>query len=250
MIKKPSIYTSKQLEQLDQKRIPHHIAFIPDGNRRWAKANGISIAQGHQKGADVIIDIAKAAKALGVKVFTIYLFSTENWSRNPLEIQALMWLLEAHLKAQLPLMLEEGIRMHTIGDLNRFSKRIQDAIQKTKDATEHCNSMDMVWALNYGARDELKRAVQSICKEYENKNITLQEVTESLISRYLDTNQWRDPELLIRTSGEQRLSNFLLWQTSYAEIYTPQVMWPDFSAQHLLDAVLEFQRRERRLGGA
>lgn len=249
MLNTSSLYSPDQLSKLDRNRIPQHIAFIPDGNRRWAKANKMSIFEGHQKGADVISNIVKAAKELGVKVFTIYLFSTENWNRNPIEVQALMWLLEKYIKAQLPVMLEDGIQMQTIGDLSRFSPRIQELIQKTKEETAIGNEMQMVWALNYGARDEMRRAVQSICQDFKNKNFTIQEVTESLISNYLDTAQWNDPEILIRTSGEQRLSNFLLWQTSYSEIYTTPVLWPDFNEKHLLEAIIEYQRRERRLGG-
>lgn len=244
------MYTPEELSALDRTRVPEHVAFIPDGNRRWAKANGLTVAQGHQKGADTITDIAIASKALGIKTITVYLFSTENWSRNPFEVRALMWLLDSYMKAQLPTMLAEGIRLHTIGNLSRFSSRIQKTVQQTKEATAHCSDLDMVWGLNYGARDEIRRAVQSLCLDFANKSFEINDLNEKMISQYLDTAKWKDPDLLIRTSGEMRLSNFLLWQTSYAEFYPTKAYWPEFTAKHLLDAVLEFQRRERRLGGA
>lgn len=243
-----SIYTPTQVAAVDISRIPHHVAFIPDGNRRWAKSNNLSTKQGHEKGAETLMDTVKAAKELGIKMVTFYSFSTENWSRNPLEVQAIMWLLNTFLTEQRPLMVRDGIRLQTIGDLSRFSSSVRQTIQDTKDATVHCGDFDLVLALNYGGRDELRRAVQKICEDYAKKTFTSKEVTETLISHYLDTKHWNDPDLLIRTSGEQRMSNFLLWQTSYTEIYTTAVLWPDFSSQHLLNAILDFQKRQRRLG--
>lgn len=240
-------YTPEQLSALDFENIPQHIAFIPDGNRRWAKKRDTSASKGHQEGADILMDIAKAAKALGVKVCTFYVFSTENWRRDQLEVQALLWLLESYLIEQRPVMVESGIQFQTIGDLSRFPASICKTIQSTKDATAHCTGMDMVLALNYGARDEICRAFNSILN---NGAWQKEAITEKMISQHLDTAQWPDPELLIRTSGEQRLSNFLLWQTSYTEMYTINVLWPDFTPQHLLSAVLNFQQRERRLGGS
>lgn len=248
--KSATIYTAEQLSVLDKPRIPKHVAFIPDGNRRWARANGLPAAKGHQKGADILMDIVKAAKALGIKVVTFYIFSTENWSRNPLEVKALLYLLNTYLKTNCSVMQSNGIRMQSIGDLSRFPSGVRKTIETTKEATSACEDIQMVLALNYGARDELRRAAQKLCEDCINKVIHSKEVTETLISRYLDTSGWDDPDLLVRTSGEQRLSNFLLWQTSYTEIYSTPVLWPDFNSQHLLEAILEFQKRERRLGGA
>ncbi len=239
-------YTAEQLHALNPARVPRHVAFIPDGNRRWAKKRETSAAKGHREGADILMDIVKAAKALGVKASTFYIFSTENWTRDAVEVQALLWLLESYLIEQCPVMLENEIRFQTIGDLSRFPACVRETVQATKDATAHCATMDLVLALNYGARDELRRAFQSMLNDEIWKKET---VTEALISQYLDTVQWPDPELLIRTSGEQRLSNFLLWQTSYTEVYTTNVLWPDFTPKNLLTAILEFQQRERRLGG-
>lgn len=244
------IYSAKQLETLDKERIPVHVAFMPDGNRRWARKNKLSAAQGHLAGANILMDIVKAAKELKIKVVTFYTISTENWSRDPLELRALLWLLESYLRDQQQTMIDNGVRMHSIGDLKRFPLNIRKTIQATKDATAHCTDIDMVLALNYGARDEIRRVFINILDDFSNQKLKREEITENLISRYLDTGPWQDPDLLIRTSGEQRLSNFLLWQTSYAEMYTTNVLWPDFSSQHLLEAILEFQKRERRLGGS
>lgn len=242
-----AFYTPEQLLAVEQGPIPHHVAFIPDGNRRWAKKRGVSVAQGHREGADRLIDIVKAAKALGIKTVTFYSFSTENWTRSQLEIQAIFWLLESYLIEQCPTMVNSGIRYNTIGDLSRFPASVRQTIQQTKNNTAHCNAVEMIMALNYGGRDELKRAFASIV---ETRAWEKEAITESLISRYLDTAGRPDPDLLIRTSGESRLSNFLLWQTSYSEIYMTDVLWPDFTPTQLLKAVLDFQKRDRRLGGA
>ncbi|MBA3958443.1 MAG: di-trans,poly-cis-decaprenylcistransferase [Parachlamydiaceae bacterium] len=243
-----AIYTVDQLKSLDRGRIPAHIAIIPDGNRRWAKNNNLSVMRGHRQGADNLIEIVKAGKALGIKTITFYIFSTENWAREPIEVRALLWLLESYLVDQRATMIENGVRLHTIGDGSRFSTSVQRTIQETKNATAHCTDIDMVFGLNYGARDELRRAFQTIVEEKAQGKIN-GEITESMIASYLDTAKWPDPDLLIRTSGEQRISNFLLWQTSYAEFYSVELMWPDFQSKQLLEAILEFQRRERRLGG-
>lgn len=244
------IYTDEQLARLDPRRVPRHIAIIPDGNRRWARQNRLSVVQGHRKGADNLLNIVRAAKELGVQVVTFYTISTENLSsRDPLEVSALMWLLESYLQEQRQNMIEQGVRLQSIGDISKFPPRICQELQKSKEATAHCDCIEMVMALNYGGRDEIKRAFLAILDDYEKNTLKREDVTEALISRYLDTAPWGDPDLLIRTSGEQRLSNFLLWQTSYAEMHMPKVFWPDFSAKHLLDALESFQHRERRLGG-
>lgn len=242
-------FTEDQLQQLMHGRIPQHIAIIPDGNRRWAKKVGCNTLQGHQKGADNLLTIVKAAKELGIPIITFYVFSTENWNRDSLEIKGLMWLLESYLIEQKNNMIDIGVRFQTIGNTQRFSERIQDTIQKTKDATAHCDSIDMVMALNYGSRDEITRALKAILSDIETKKLTKESVNEKMIANYLDTNHWPDPDILIRTSGERRQSNFLLWQSSYSEIYLSNVLWPDFSPEHLLEAVIDFQQRDRRLGG-
>lgn len=243
-------YTSEQTACLDLKRIPRHIAFIPDGNRRWAKKQKMQVADGHREGSDNLIEIVKAGKELGIRNFTFFLFSTENWNRPPEEIDALMWLLHTYLIEQRPTFLEEGTRLCTIGDLSTLPDYVKETIRETKQITAHCNEVDLIFALNYGSRDEIKRAVQSIVNDVSNKKITHDQISEKLISQYLDTAPWGDPDLLIRTSGELRVSNYLLWQISYAEIFSTEVLWPDFTPHHLLEALISFQKRDRRLGGS
>lgn len=240
-----TLFTPQQLARLDQARIPRHVAIIPDGNRRWAKKQRRHYDFGHRTGASALIQTIKAAKELGVKVMTFYLFSTENWSRSREEVAALMWLLKRFLLENCEEMRTCGIRLKTIGELSAFPKRVLSVVENTVEATVDCDQIDMVLALNYGGRDEIKRVLHRII----DKGLPKEQITESLIASYLDTAPWGDPDLLIRTSGEMRLSNFLLWQLSYAEIYIAQVLWPDFKPEHLLEAVVDFQKRERRLGG-
>ena len=250
MITESPIFTSDLLATLDPARIPQHIAFIPDGNRRWAKQHEEEIAHGHKTGADNLIDITLAAKALGVKVLTFYLFSTENWSRSKEEVAALMWLLQEFLTVNRQRMIDEGIKVSTIGHTSALPKEVYDCIGESVEATAGCDKIEMVMALNYGGRNEIVRAVKHLVSEYSVKDRSAEEINEEVIGKCLDTSQWSDPELLIRTSGEMRLSNFLLWQLSYSEIYFTHLLWPDFKPQDLLKAIVDYQKRERRLGGA
>lgn len=222
-----------------------HIAIIMDGNRRWAKQRGLSPVMGHWKGAEVLMDVVKGASELGVKTLTVYAFSTENWNRSENEIEELMDIFEVYLSRKKDFMVREGVRLETIGDVSRLPQRVQDALQTTKKATENCDKINLVLALNYGGRNEIQRAISKMIDD----KIESSAVTEKLISEYLDTHPWGDPELVIRTSGELRVSNFLLWQISYSEIYVTDVLWPEFTPQHLFEAALEFQKRGRRLGG-
>lgn len=245
-----TVYTAEQIKKLDQSNIPSHIAIIPDGNRRWAKKNQTSTYEGHRKGGDILMEAVKAAKELGVKTLTFYTFSTENWTRSSLEVAAFMRLLGEYLKGQQESMIAQGIRLHTIGDPSRIPQHLKDIVESTKKTTETSSQFNLVLALNYGGRDEIRRAFHSILDDYDKEKVKREEITESLISRYIDTNAWGDPELLIRAGGEMRISNFLLWQISYAEIYVAPVLWPEFTPELLLEAVLSYQQRERRLGGA
>ena len=242
-------FTHAELQSLDPRRIPYHLAFIPDGNRRWAKTQQAPTTRGHREGADILMDITRACLELGVKVVTFFVFSTENWSRPDEEVQALMWLFDTYLLMQQPTMIESSIRLQTIGDLSRLPPSLIETIESTKAITKDCNKIDLVLAMNYGGRDEICRAVQALLDDYTHKRIKREDINEITIRNYLDTAQWKDPDLLIRTSGEMRLSNFLLWQTSYTEVFVSDVLWPDFTPQHLLDAVQNFQKRERRWGG-
>ena len=230
--------------------IPEHIAIIMDGNRRWAKQRGYPPIYGHWKGAEVLTDILRFASKLGVKVLTVYAFSTENWSRSPKEIDQLMRLISFYLKKKRKSMIEESVRLETIGDLSRLPDFVRENLMKVKEDTATGSKIRLVLALNYGSRDEIKRAVEKIADDLKREKIVRDQISEELISSYLDTAPLGDPDLFIRTSGEQRLSNFLLWQLSYTEVYLTQVLWPDFKPKDLLAAIFEFQRRERRLGGA
>jgi len=237
-------YTEEQLSTLHKGCIPQHVAIIPDGNRRWAMKQSRGTEFGHRAGCDILMDVVEAAEELGVNYLTFYTFSTENWRRSQLEIDTLMALLQQYLIDQRPRMVEKGVKLLTIGDLTRLPEGINRVIAETQKATEHCSDIHLILALNYGSREEICRAVRKMiasgCKP--------EEVTEERISRYLDTSRIPDPELLIRTSGEKRLSNYLLWQASYTEIFLTETLWPDFRPVDFLKAIEEYQKRERRIG--
>ena len=241
-----SLVSSEELGRLDLLKIPKHVAVIMDGNRRWAKQRGLSPIAGHWEGAEVLTDIVRAASEIGIETVTVYAFSTENWLRSEQEIESLQNLFELYLTKKKEAMLRDGIRLDTIGDLTRFPRSLQEAFEGVKRATDRCRKINLVLALNYGARDEIRRAMVKIFEKAEK--MSPEELTEELISKHLDTSRWGDPELMIRTSGEYRVSNFLLWQISYAEIYVTEKLWPDFSPKDLLEAVEDFQKRGRRFG--
>jgi undecaprenyl diphosphate synthase len=241
-------FHSTQLARLDLTQIPRHVAIIPDGNRRWAKKRCSSAQEGHREGADILMDIVKAAKELHIKAITFYVFSTENWDRPKEEVNALMALFASYLQQQCEEMILNGIKLETIGESNRLPGFLNHIIEESKKATLHCDKIRLILALNYGARNEICRAVRSIIDEYDRHSIKKEDINEDLISKHLDTANWGDPDLLIRTSGEFRISNFLLWQLSYTEIHVAPVLWPDFTSQHLLEAIIDYQRRERRWG--
>lgn len=234
--------------KLDPQRIPRHIAIIMDGNRRWAKKKGVPSMVGHWNGAESLSKIVENAAALGVKVLTVYAFSTENWKRSNDEVDSLMHLFQMYLIGQKDRMIREGVRLATIGDLRRMPPEVKKTLDDVKRATAGGDSIDLVLAVNYGARDDIRRATIGIVEDCMIGRVNKEDISEALISRYLDTAPWGDPELLIRTSGEKRLSNFLLWEISYAEVYVTDVMWPDFDEQELIRAIAEYQKRERRAG--
>ena len=238
------------LNLLDLTKIPEHIAIIMDGNRRWAKKHELPSIAGHKKGSDALTEIVKKAIDLNVKILTVFAFSTENWTRSNIEINNLMKLFSYYLKKQIKFILKERIKLNIIGDISRCSKGLQkdfnDAIKKTNNG----DKLDLIVAINYGSKDEIKRALIKIIEEYDEDKIAKEDISEQLIGKYLDTKNHKDPDLLIRTSGEQRLSNFLLWQLSYSEIYVTDFLWPDFNEKDFYKAILEYQNRKRRLGGA
>lgn len=234
--------------KLDMDRIPKHIAIIMDGNRRWAKNQGLPSMVGHWHGAEALSKIVETAAAMGVKVLTVYAFSTENWKRSPEEVDSIMKLFRMYLIGQKERMIREGVRLGTIGDTRRFPENVKETLDEVKKATAGGDKIDLVLAVNYGARDDIRRALVSIVEDCGLGRLQKEDITEALISRYLDTAPWGDPELLIRTSGENRLSNFLLWQISYAEVYITDVLWPDFNELELMKAVATYQKRVRREG--
>jgi undecaprenyl diphosphate synthase len=222
-------------------RMPVHIAMIMDGNGRWAKERGLKRTAGHKKGAEVVREITTYCAEIEIKYLTLYAFSTENWKRPVLEVEYLMKLLEKYLKEELKVYLENNIKFKAIGDLTRFSKALQIRILKTEEATQNCTGLTQVLALNYGSKDEIVRAV----KRLNEKGL---EVSEKNIESCLDTAGIPPVDIMIRTSGEVRLSNYLLWQNAYAEMFFTQTYWPDFTQAELDDIISDFSRRERRFG--
>lgn len=244
-----SRFHPKQLELLDRTRMPKHIAIIPDGNRRWARKRAANIGEGHLEGANTLLETVKAALEIGIKDITFYSFSTENWNRSPEEIMVLMALYSSFLTDHLDDMISHDVKFDTIGDLSALPSFLCTVIEKSKIATQHCTGINLILAFNYGSRDEICRAFKLMLEDYDAHLLEKEDVNEQMIAKYLDTHRWNDPDLLIRTSGELRISNFLLWQIAYAEMYIAPVLWPDFSATHLLDAIIDFQTRQRRWGG-
>lgn len=221
---------------------PKHIAIIMDGNGRWAKEQGLNRTAGHEKGASTVREVTIHCSDIGIKYLTLYAFSTENWSRPKLEVEFLMKLLERYFKSELPIYLKNNVRFKAIGDISKFSKKLQTIIKDTEDKTASCSGLTQILALNYGSRDEIVRAV----KKLNEQNL---EVSEENINSCLDTSNIPDVDLLIRTSGEVRISNYLLWQIAYAEMFFTQTYWPEFSTMELDDIISDFNKRERRFGG-
>lgn len=244
-----SYFLPSDLSLLDPLTIPKHVAIIPDGNRRWAEENREIKSQGHRRGADILLEIVKAASELKIQTVTLFAFSTENWNRSDEEVTTLFALIASYLNVESEEMVACGVKLETIGDLFSLPPFLQEEIQAAKKRTEDCEKITLVLALNYGARNEICRAVRGLIEDYEKGCFTKEEINESKISAYLDTKKWEDPDLLIRTSNEMRISNFLLWQMSYTEIHVSPVFWPDFTPHHLLEAVIDFQNRNRRWGG-
>ncbi|MEN9654144.1 MAG: undecaprenyl pyrophosphate synthase [Chlamydiota bacterium] len=228
--------------------VPRHVAIIMDGNRRWAKQRNLPSFAGHWEGAEVLTEVVKAASDMGIQTLTVYAFSTENWGRSPEEVEALIHLFEVYLAKKEAGMIKDGIRLGTIGDMSRFPQPVRASFERVKQSTAHCKKINLVLAVNYGGRDEIRRAFVRIVEDHKEHKLDPTTISEALIASYLDTTPYGDPDLLIRTSGELRLSNFLLWQMSYCELFSTDVMWPDFTSHHLLEAVKVFQSRHRRHG--
>ena len=225
-----------------------HVAIIMDGNRRWAKKRMLPSAAGHKKGVEALRATLKACAKFGVKYLTVYAFSTENWKRDKEEVEFLMSLLAKTIVNEVPEFIENDIKLTFIGDRKSLSKEIVDVLEFGENQTAHCKTLNLQIAFNYGARMELTNALKEISLKVKNGEIAEDEITEDLISKKLYTANIPDPDLLIRTGGEQRISNYLLWQCAYTEIYITDIFWPEFDEKALADAILEFNSRQRRFG--
>jgi undecaprenyl diphosphate synthase len=236
------------MERIDRAKLPTHIAIIMDGNGRWATRHDLLRIEGHRKGAEAVRNVVKACRKIGIRYLTLYAFSVENWKRPEEEVKALMKLLEDFLLSQLPEMLENNIRLGTIGNIDILPETVKTTLAATLAKTSSNDGMVLNLALSYGSRDEIVDAVKKILDDCEGCVVTKEQITKDLISSYLYTVDMPDPDLLIRTSGEYRLSNFLLWQSAYTELYFTDILWPDFAEKDLVDIIVEFQKRERRFG--
>ena len=229
-------------------RVPNHIAIILDGNGRWAKKRGMPRSFGHVKGCENLEDICEVAKELGVKYLTVYAFSTENWKRSKEEVDGLMKLCRNYLKKCIKISQKNNMRVKVIGDITAFDSDIQESIEKLEDFSKDFTDLHFQIALNYGSRDEITRAVNRMLEDQKAGKLETP-VSEDTISGYLDTAGLPDPDLMIRTSGELRLSNYLLWQLAYSEFYFTDVPWPDFKKEELVKAIEKYNERDRRYGG-
>jgi undecaprenyl diphosphate synthase len=236
-------------EELLKGEIPEHIAIIMDGNGRWAKKRALPRIAGHHEGMKVVRKITKQANELGVKALTLYAFSTENWKRPKLEVEYIMKLPEEFLNIYLPELIEENVQVRIMGDKHRLPAHTLRAVEKAISDTKNNNGIILNFALNYGSRAEIISAVQTIAEDVKNGQLEASSIDESLFSNYLMTQSLNDPDLLIRTSGEIRLSNFMLWQLAYTEFWFTDVLWPDFNEENLIQAIHTYQQRGRRFGG-
>ena len=235
-------------KQIDKSKLPKHLAIIMDGNGRWAKKRGFLRTIGHENGTKSVRDIVEGAAELGVPNLTLYAFSTENWSRPKREVDALMKLLVNSLKKELPTLQENDISLKTIGNIEKLPSSVYKTLQSVVDQTKSNKHMTLTLALNYGSREEIVNCVKEISVKVKNNLISPDAIDDELINKHLYTKNLPNVDLLIRTSGELRISNFLLWQIAYSELYFTDTLWPDFTKDHLYKAILNYQNRERRFG--
>lgn len=235
--------------KINKDKLPKHIAIIPDGNGRWASSKGIPRNAGHREGSNTIKEIVEYCAEIGIEYLTIYAFSTENWNRPRSEVDYLMSLIQEFLHDAEQNLSGKNVQIRIIGNIIGLSKDLQEEIPKIVEMTGHNTGLILNIALNYGGRDEIVRAIKKIGQELLTNNITINNINEELINNNLDAPETPDPDLLIRTGGEYRLSNFLLWQCAYTEFWVTDVYWPDFTENHLIQAIYDFQNRNRRFGG-
>lgn len=233
---------------IETDKLPKHVAIIMDGNGRWAKGRGLRRVSGHKNGVKAVRDSVEGAAEIGVKYLTLYAFSTENWNRPKTEVDALMKLLISTLKKELKTLMDNNIRLQAIGELENLPKSGQRELQEVIDATKDNKHMQLNLALSYGSRTEMVQATKRIAQAVLDKKLSIEDINHDCFAQHLYTADMPDPELLIRTSGERRISNYLLWQIAYAELYFTPVLWPDFRRENLFEAIYDFQNRERRFG--
>ncbi|GGE08120.1 isoprenyl transferase [Psychroflexus salis] len=236
------------MEQIKSNILPRHIAIIMDGNGRWAKKKGLIRAAGHERGTKSVREAVEACAEIGIKHLTLFAFSTENWNRPKLEVQTLMKLLVSSLKKELKTLTENKIRLNVVGNVDTLPSKAKKELLEVIDKTKDNDRMTLSLALSYGSREEIRNMVKVISQKVEQKELKSEEITDDVINNHLYTFDLPDVDLLIRTSGEQRISNFLLWQIAYAELYFCEVLWPDFRKTHLIEAITNYQKRERRFG--
>jgi len=235
-------------DSIDIKKLPEHVAIIMDGNGRWAKIRGNKRVFGHKNGVKAVRNVVEAAGEIGVKYLTLYAFSTENWKRPAFEVNALMSLFISAVKNEGRKLMQNNVKLDAIGQLHNLPKDVQDNLNQIIEKTKNNTGLNLILAISYSSRQEITEMVKKISVKLANNEISENDINEELISSNMQTAKIPDPELLIRTSGEYRISNFLLWQISYAELFFSNVLWPDFSKQHFLEAIVNFQKRERRYG--
>jgi undecaprenyl diphosphate synthase len=236
------------LKQINVNKVPNHIAVIMDGNGRWAKKRGLLRVFGHEKGANAVKETIEAASTSGVKYLTLYAFSTENWNRPKIEVNKLMNLLVSSLKKEFKSLHENDIKLCAIGNLNSLPSKAFNELNEVIEKTKNNKKLVLTLALSYGSRNEIVETVKEIANKVKNNIISIENIDDSIINEHLYTRNLPDVDLLIRTSGEQRISNFLLWQLAYAELYFTDVLWPDFKKEDFFEAILNYQNRERRFG--
>lgn len=238
----------KKIDSLDKNRIPVHVAMIMDGNGRWAKRQGFQRSDGHAEGVSTVHRVTKMSSDLGIKYLTLYAFSTENWNRPQEEVDTLMYLIGWAIQRELPELLENNVRIHLLGDIERIPEEPRRQLFYARDATAHCNGLQLNMCLSYSSRWEITEAARQLSRMAVNGEINPDDISELDFSQHLTTAGIPDPDLLIRTGGEERISNYLLWQIAYSELYFSPVLWPDFSDEDYVDAIIDFQNRERRFG--
>jgi undecaprenyl diphosphate synthase len=234
--------------RIDLERLPRHVAIIMDGNGRWAQQRGLTRIEGHKRGKDSVRAVVEASRRLGIKYLSLFAFSTENWLRPRREVDALMGLLRRYLRTELRKMMKNDIRLLAIGDLTRLPSALQTDLQSTIEATKNNSRMTVVLAISYGGREDMVQAVRALARDARDGRVDPDKIDAALLGGYLSTAGIPDPDLLIRTSGEMRVSNFFLWQLAYSEIYVTETLWPDFREPEFLEALAVFQQRERRFG--